>query len=247
MPPKSRPVYVLLCAAAAAVLTATAAAQVPKAVVTGPREARCGALVVLDATESQGLDRLWLLAAAPEDTSFLPVETRLKCLFASPTPGKYEFVLIVAGQNANGGAAVDLARHTVTLTAGTPPTPPTPPNPPDPPTPPVPTSGRRLLVILRESSAKDTRTATTVLNLRTDETFLQTLRTANHPPPLVLDPDSADPLVARILSSAQRTANPTLKLPLAAVLDYSAGDSSGPILTVVALPPDLAAVQALLR
>jgi hypothetical protein len=111
----------LLCVAA------TAAAQQPKAVITGPKEARCGALVVLDATSSEGVGRLWLLAVSPEETSFLPVESSTKCLFASPVQGRYEFVLIVSGVNANGGPAADMARHVVTLTGGV--------SPPDPPGP----------------------------------------------------------------------------------------------------------------
>lgn len=109
---------------AAIVLMLAAAAsygQAPKAIIAGPKEARCGALIVLDATASEGIGRLWLLAVAPEETSFLPVESGLKCLFASPTPGRYEFVLVVAGVNANGGPAAEMARHTVTLSGGSPP------------------------------------------------------------------------------------------------------------------------------
>jgi hypothetical protein len=116
----------LLCVAVAV----TASAQQPKAVITGPKEARCGALVVLDATASEGVGRLWLLAVAPEETSFLPVESSTKCLFASPVAGRYEFVLIVAGTNANGGPMAEIARHTITLTGGA--NPPTPPDPPGP-------------------------------------------------------------------------------------------------------------------
>ncbi len=113
-------------------------AQVPKAIITGPRESRPGALVVLDASESQGTGRLWLLAVSPEETSFLPVESGLKCIFASPTPGRYVFVLVVSGTNANGGAAADMATHAVTLAGATPPTPPDPPTDPTDPTKPPP-------------------------------------------------------------------------------------------------------------
>ena len=93
----------------------------PKAVVTGPKEARPGSLVVLDASESQGLGRLWVLASAPEETSFLPVDGGLKCIFASPTSGKYVFILVVSGTNVNGGPAVDMVQHVVTLFAANPP------------------------------------------------------------------------------------------------------------------------------
>ena len=73
--------------AALFLVSAVALAQPPRAIITGPKEARCGSLIVLDATESVGTGRLWLLAVAPEETSFLPVEAGLKCIFASPTAG----------------------------------------------------------------------------------------------------------------------------------------------------------------
>jgi hypothetical protein len=111
-----------------------AQAQVaPKAVITGPKEARCGSLVVLDATESTGTGRLWLLAVSPEETSFLPVEAGRQCIFASPVAGAYRFVLVVCGTNTNGGPAADMATHTVVLRS--PDVPPVPsPVPPSPPT-----------------------------------------------------------------------------------------------------------------
>lgn len=113
-------------------------AQSPRAVITGPKESRPGALVVLDATASEGLGRLWLLATSPEETSFLPVESGLKCIFASPTPGDYVFVLVVSGTNPNGGPAADMATHTVTLLAPRPP--PEPDDPTDPTNPPLTTN-----------------------------------------------------------------------------------------------------------
>lgn len=114
---------------------AIAAGQTPpKAVITGPKESRCGSLVVLDASESSGTSRMWLLAVSPEETSFLPVESGIKCIFASPVAGRYQFVLVVAGTNANGGAAAEMATHTVQLTGGITPPPP-PPDPTDPPLP----------------------------------------------------------------------------------------------------------------
>jgi len=108
-----------------------AAAQPPRAVITGPKESRPGALVVLDATESQGLGRIWLLAVSPEETSFLAVESGLKCIFASPTPGSYTFVLVVSGVNANGGPLADMTTHTVTLIGANPPPDPKPEPKPD--------------------------------------------------------------------------------------------------------------------
>ena len=122
--PKTLSCWLLLLIA-----SSVAQAQVtPKAVITGPKEARCGSLVVLDATESTGTGRLWLLAVSPEETSFLPVESGLKCIFASPVAGAYRFVLVVCGNNANGGPAADMATHTVVLRS--PDNPPVPPPPP---------------------------------------------------------------------------------------------------------------------
>lgn len=108
-------------------------AEQPRAVITGPKESRPGALVVLDASESTGTGRLWLLAISPEETSFLPVESALKCIFASPTAGSYTFVLVVSGTNSNGGPAADMATHTVVLRAPNVPPPDPPPDPTKPP------------------------------------------------------------------------------------------------------------------
>lgn len=119
----------------ATLVCSAAYGELPRAVVTGPKDARPGSLVVLDATASVGLSRAWILAASPEETSFLPVEGGLKCIFASPTPGKYQFVLVVAGTNQNGGAAVDMAVHVVTILGAAPPIAPPEP-PPDPTRPP---------------------------------------------------------------------------------------------------------------
>jgi len=113
-------------------LASTALAQLPTAIITGPKESRPGSLVILDASESTGLGRMWLLAVSPEETSFLPVEAGLKCIFASPIPGDYTFVLVVAGTNSNSGPAAAMATHTVTLIGPSPP-PVAPTDPTDPP------------------------------------------------------------------------------------------------------------------
>jgi len=103
------------------ILASSALATEPRAVITGPKESRPGSLVVLDATESTGIGRMWLLAVSPEPTSFLPVENGLKCIFASPVPGEYVFILVVSGTNPNGGPAAAMAQHTVTLLGPRPP------------------------------------------------------------------------------------------------------------------------------
>lgn len=130
------------------------AAQTPKAVITGPKEARCGALVVLDSSESTGMGRLWLLAAAPEETSYLPVEQAAKCIMASPTPGAYRFVLIVSGTTAAGGPAADMATHTVVLRGADVPPPPPPDDPTDP-TKPPPTKKPTAVTYLYEKDQSD--------------------------------------------------------------------------------------------
>ena len=144
--------------------------QVPKAIVTGPKESRCGSLIVLDASESVGSSRLWLLAVSPEETSFLPVESGLKCIFASPVSGTYRFVLVVAGTNANGGAVADMTTHTVTLSGGTVTPPPIdlPVIPPtDPTVPPSATTGVAYLVIIRRNEELTADQAAELLKLRT--------------------------------------------------------------------------------
>lgn len=240
--------YAVGCLALAVglLLSGIAAAQMPRAVITGPKEAALGDMVCLDASQSEGTSRLWLLAVSPVPKSFMPVDQGLRCVFATGTPGRYVFVLVAAGTNPNGGPAVDMTTHEIQISGKVPDVPPPPVVPPDPPTPPV-NAGRRLIIILRESAAKDTQTATTVLQLRTDETFLAALRSKNHPPPLVLDPDQSDPLVALVMDAARRNPNaPSLKLPLLAVADYSSGDR-GPIVHVQAMPADLVGVQAALQ
>jgi hypothetical protein len=121
--------------------------------------------VVLDASESVGTGRLWLLAVSPEETSFLPVEQGLRCIFASPTPGRYVFVLVVAGTNANGGAAADMATHEVRLSEATPPVIP-PPVTPDPTTPATVTTGPAYLVVIRNSADLTADQAAELLKLR---------------------------------------------------------------------------------
>lgn len=175
------------CKLLVAILVATcsawvsvASAQLPKAVITGPKESRPGALVVLDATESTGVGRLWLLAVSPEETSFLPVESGLKCIFASPTAGSYTFVLVVSGTNSNGGPAVDMATHTVILRGPVPPPPEPPPDPPPPP--PRPASVGAM--ILLESGTATAQQALMLNMLRRDQSL--------SPRVLILDPDSVD-------------------------------------------------------
>lgn len=108
-------------------IVATAAGQMPRAVITGPKESSTGDMIVLDASASEGLSRIWLLAVSPVPKSFLPVDSGVRCVFATGTAGKYVFVLVVAGANPNGGAAVEMATHEIVVKGMGPDNPPPPP------------------------------------------------------------------------------------------------------------------------
>jgi hypothetical protein len=127
-----------------------------------------------------------------------------------------------------------MTTHSIVLTGVAPP------DPPDPPAPPVPTLGRRLIVVLRESGATDTATATAILKLRTDEAILERLRSKDHPSPLVLDQDSDSPLVHRLKQEIGSD-----RLPVLFVLDYSSG-ASGKTLAKVPMPASAEGVIAAL-
>lgn len=114
MPPR-RYLILLILSAALPVL-----AQPPKAIITGPKEANVGDLVILDASQSTGLSYAWALLAS--DKTYLPVDGGVRVVFASGTPGEYIFALVAAGQNNNGGAAADVATWTVKV-LGTSPSP----------------------------------------------------------------------------------------------------------------------------
>jgi hypothetical protein len=224
----------MIAFAAILALSSAALAQTPRAVITGPKESRPGALVVLDATESEGTGRLWLLAVSPEATSFLPVESGLKCIFASPTAGDYTFVLVVAGTNANGGPAADMATHTVRLAGA---------DPPVPPPGPEPRTGPKEIVILRESSSVAPAETNLILALRTDPTVTETLTTRQHRL-TILDPDQTgqqtEQIIARLLAAPRAPPLPALYVVAGSVAD-------GPILAAVPLPGSVAEVLEILR
>ena len=117
-------------------LTTIANAQQPKAVITGPKESISGDMVILDATQSQGLKFVWKMIWLPgeEQKSFLPVDSNTKCIFAAGVDRDriFHFVLVAAGTNTNGGPEVDVATHDLLIKArgSTTPTDPTlPPSP----------------------------------------------------------------------------------------------------------------------
>jgi hypothetical protein len=136
---------VLLLAAASAM-----ADGLPVAKITGPKESPPGELVILDASQSQGLGYLWLLVNSQK--SFLPVDNGLKCVFSTGTPGDYAFVLIVSGTNPNGGPAAATAQHTLHVTGNTPEPPiPTPGPTPNPTPGPVVKTATRAMIVMESA------------------------------------------------------------------------------------------------
>ena len=132
----------------------------PKAVITGPKDAPPGELIVLDATQSSGVvdnGYLWLLVNS--EKSFLAVDKGLKCVFSTGTPGDYWFVLVVAGTNPNGGPAADKASHKLRIVGEGP-------NP----TPPVPVPGKITgAILLYESEDSTQELASLILRLRREK------------------------------------------------------------------------------
>jgi hypothetical protein len=98
-----------------AMLVQPALAQMPKAVVTGPKEAVSGDMVILDASQSTGQKYLWRLLE--NDKSFLPTDNNLRCVFAAgvDTVRTFHFILIAAGTNPNGSPEVDIATHDLVM------------------------------------------------------------------------------------------------------------------------------------
>lgn len=131
--------------------------QQPKAIVTGPKESALGDLVILDASESVGTSRLWLLAVSPVPKSFLPVDSGTRCVFATGTPGRYVFVLVVAGTGPNGNALAEMATHA--LDVGGPAPGPDPGPTPPPSTNPYPTPVGSLLTAAKAVAAVKTSRA----------------------------------------------------------------------------------------
>lgn len=107
-----------------------------EATIDGPTKAKVGELVVLTAKADGAQKYIWALPG--NDSSFYQADGGARCIFATPTPGKYMFVLAVAKAGDTGVAELTLATHTVVI--GYNPQPPLPdPLPPKPPTPPDPT------------------------------------------------------------------------------------------------------------
>jgi len=126
--------------------------QPPTAIITGPKVADAGDLIVLDASASTGSSRLWIQAVAPTPKSFLPVDNGVRCVFATGTPGRYVFVLVVAGTGPNGNALAEIATHEIVVSGGTAPSDPTNPQQPPNQTPPISKKATKVTYVYEKDS-----------------------------------------------------------------------------------------------
>jgi len=105
-----------------------------KATIKGPSTALAGTLVFLSHEDAVGENKVWII---PEELKSQSASCGTSIFFSIPSPGKYQFGLIVADKTA----AIDYKFHTIEVVGSIPTTPPgtgpTPPNPPTPPTPPA--------------------------------------------------------------------------------------------------------------
>lgn len=91
----------------------SASGAAPNAVITGPKEAIAGDIVILDASQSSGIGYMWILTNSKK--TFYSAEKGLRCLFSTREPGTYIFVLVVAGVTNNGGPDASMAEHRLEL------------------------------------------------------------------------------------------------------------------------------------
>lgn len=116
-------------------ITGTAYAAPPRAVISGPSSALAGEIVVLDGSASEGVaHHLWIVAPTNSRRMFVPAGEGRR-IYCATFPGVWSYTLIVS--NADG-----ISAETVTLTVdgSQPLPPPLPPLPgPQPPVPPSPT------------------------------------------------------------------------------------------------------------
>jgi hypothetical protein len=134
-------------------VTSAALCAEPRAVIRAPESASPGDLVILDASDSSGLDLIWELTNS--EKSYLPVDGGKRCVFASGAPGRYVFLLIAVDvdEAAKKGLTAK-ARHVLTI--GTPgPTPPPGPGPIPPGPAPAPVLGRLYVSYVVDSQKDD--------------------------------------------------------------------------------------------
>jgi hypothetical protein len=123
-----------------------------KATIKGPTTALAGTLVFLSHEDSVGDNKVWII---PEDLKSQSASCGANVFFSIPTPGKYQFGLIVADKQAN----ITYSWHTINVTSPIAPTPPfqPPTQPPvQPPVPPPVTSPSYESIRLTSRAAVDT-------------------------------------------------------------------------------------------
>jgi len=110
-------------------LTIPAFGQELKASIKGPATALAGTLVFLSHEEATGDNKVWII---PDELKSASASCGSNIFFSIPTPGKYQFGLIVANKQAE----IAYSWHTINVTGMVAPTP-----PPTPPPAPGPTPG----------------------------------------------------------------------------------------------------------
>jgi hypothetical protein len=106
-----------------------------KASIKGPSTALAGTLVFLSHEDATGDNKVWII---PEELKSASASCGSNIFFSIPTPGKYQFGLIVANKQAE----IAYSWHEINVTGSIAPTPPPvpapTPNPPPNPNPPIP-------------------------------------------------------------------------------------------------------------
>jgi hypothetical protein len=109
-------------------LTIPAFAQELKAAIKGPATALAGTLVFLSHEEAVGDNKVWII---PDELKSASASCGSNIFFSIPTPGKYQFGLIVANKQAE----IAYSWHTINVTGSIAPTPTPTPTPTPGPTP----------------------------------------------------------------------------------------------------------------
>lgn len=103
-------------------LTIPAFAQELKAAIKGPATALAGTLVFLSHEEATGDNKVWII---PDELKSASASCGSNIFFSIPTPGKYQFGLIVANKQAE----IAYSWHTINVTGSVVTTPPPTPGP----------------------------------------------------------------------------------------------------------------------
>lgn len=115
--------------------------------VVGPSEVVPGELVVLDATTTVGATKFkWKTLGNVSPKDYKVFEEGKVLVFSTSLVGEYNFIL-----GAFGDSDGDILVHKLVVGLPVPPVPPTPPTPPVPPQPPI-VVGKKVVILIRETS-----------------------------------------------------------------------------------------------